>query len=144
MALLGCLGMAATACTSLGVAPRPSTGPRAQPPASEQPAAQQRDDTTAPPARRESDASGASDALLTQSRNERAAGNYVQATASIERALRIDPNNAALWLELGELQLQTGNAAQATTMARKALTLASGNGALTTRAERLLRAAGAR
>ena len=50
-------------------------------------------------------------ALLEQSRAERAAGNYDAGHAtSIERALRIDPNNAALWLELGELELATGDA----------------------------------
>ena len=44
--------------------------------------------------------------------------------ASVERALEIDPNNAALWVELGEIDLASGRAAEAATMARKALTLA--------------------
>jgi Flp pilus assembly protein TadD len=98
---------------------------------------------SAPP-RTQSDASGASDALLAQSRSQRAAGSYAQATASIERALRLDPNNAELWVERGELALQTGNTTQAATMARKALTLTGANRTLAARAERLLRAAGAR
>jgi cytochrome c-type biogenesis protein CcmH/NrfG len=55
--------------------------------------------------------------------------------------LRLDPNNALLWIELGEIDLQTGNTAQAATMARKALTLAGRDGRLAARAERLLRAA---
>jgi Flp pilus assembly protein TadD len=94
-----------------------------------------------PAARPQSDASGASGALLEQSRAQRAAGSLPAARASLERALRLDPNNAALWLELGELELQTGNATQAATMARKAMTLAGRDARLTARADRLLRAA---
>jgi tetratricopeptide (TPR) repeat protein len=103
--------------------------------------------TSAPPARDipaarpQSDASGASSALLEQSRAQRAAGSLPAARASLERALRLDPNNAALWLELGELELQTGNSSQAATMARKAMTLAGRDRRLTDRAEQLLRAA---
>jgi Flp pilus assembly protein TadD len=80
--------------------------------------------------------------LLEQSRAQRAAGNNTQAAASIERALRIDPNNATLWVELGEIHLAAGNRSQAASMARKALTLTSGDAGLESRAERLLRAAG--
>ena len=79
--------------------------------------------------------------MLEQSRAQRAAGSLPAARASLERALRLDPNNAALWLELGELELQTGNSAQAATMARKAQTLAGRDRQLTDRAEKLLRAA---
>jgi Flp pilus assembly protein TadD len=79
--------------------------------------------------------------LLEQSRAQRAAGSLPAARASLERALRLDPNNAALWLELGELELQTGNSEQAATMARKAMTLAGRDTRLSDRAERLLRAA---
>jgi tetratricopeptide (TPR) repeat protein len=92
-------------------------------------------------ARPQSDAGSASGALLAQSRAEQAAGDYGQATASVERALRIDPNNPALWLELGELELASGDPAQATTMARKALTLAAGDPDTEARAQRLLDAA---
>jgi Flp pilus assembly protein TadD len=94
-----------------------------------------------PPSRPQSDAGGASQSLLSQSRAQRAAGNYAGAAATVERALRIDPNNPALWIELGELELQTGNASQAEAMARKALTLTAGDRTLTARAERLLRSA---
>jgi Flp pilus assembly protein TadD len=91
--------------------------------------------------RPQSDASGASGALLEQSRAQRAAGSMPAARASLERALRLDANNPVLWLELGELELQTGNNAQAATLARKAMTLAGRDTRLTVRAERLLRAA---
>jgi hypothetical protein len=92
-----------------------------------------------PPPR--SDTSAPSAALLAQSRAARAAGRYSQATSATERALQIDPNNAALWVELGEIQLATGNLTQAATMARKALTLARGDRAVAADADRLLRAA---
>lgn len=96
------------------------------------------------PGRTQSDARSASGTLLAQGRRERAAGSYAQATASIERALRLDPNNAELWVERGELALQAGDAAQAATMARKALTLTGNDRTLESQAQRLLRAAGAR
>lgn len=80
-------------------------------------------------------------ALLEQSRGQSAAGNYAAAASSIERALRIDPNNAALWIELAEVKLADDDPLQAEQMARKALTLAGSDPALTARAERLLRRA---
>lgn len=114
---------------SSGFPPPSAPSPRSEPP---------RD---VPAVRPQSDASGASGALLEQSRAQRAAGSLPAARASLERALRLDPNNASLWLELGELELQTGNNAQAATMARKAMTLAGRDARLSARAERLLDAA---
>lgn len=160
LALLAAL-VAASACTSLGGAtlPRPPPAPApapqpqpgdtrsnapaplpAPPPRANRPAPQPPSSAAAP--RPQSDARSASSALLAQSRAERAAGRHAAATASIERALRLDPNNAELWIERGELELSVGNASQAATMARKALTLTNRNGALAARAERLLRASG--
>jgi tetratricopeptide (TPR) repeat protein len=101
--------------------------------------------SAAAPARPPSETYGATRALLAQSRTARAAGNYAQANATIERALRIAPNDASLWVELGEIELATGNAAQAETLARKALTLASANDSVAIAdARQLLRAAGSR
>lgn len=121
-------------CTSLSLAPPPSPAPVPTDPRS----------GDAPAPRSRSDTSAASQSLLAQSRAERAAGNYPQASASLERALRIDPNNPVLWLELGELHLQAGNSAQAEMMARKALSLAASDRSLEARADRLLRAAAGR
>lgn len=145
------------ACTSLGVAPSrppPPASPRPTapaespaPPAVPLPPPGQPPRSATPPPRSDvpsrptSDASGASGALLEQSRAQRAAGSLPAARASLERALRLDPNNPVLWLELGELELQTGNNAQAATMARKAQTLTGRDTRLAARAERLLRAA---
>jgi Tfp pilus assembly protein PilF len=80
----------------------------------------------------------ASTALLAQARSEREAGSLEQATASIERALRIAPNDPELWLELGEIKLADGDREQAQMMARKALTLAGNDRATLDRATRLL------
>jgi len=161
-AALVCIVACCAACTTLGVASRPAPSnvprPPSAPPSAERPSAPApaplpprttppraepvplpRGDV--PPARPQSDASGASGALLEQSRAQRAAGSVPAARASLERALRLDPNNPALWLELGELELENGNDGQAATLARKALTLAGRDTRLTARAERLLRAA---
>ncbi len=97
------------------------------------------------PRGRRAQTSGATQALLAQSRAARAAGNYAQANATIERALRIAPSDASLWVELGEIELATGNAAQAATLARKALTLAAPDDSVAIAdAQKLLRAAGGR
>ncbi|MEO8467585.1 MAG: tetratricopeptide repeat protein [Gammaproteobacteria bacterium] len=157
------LCIAGAACTSLqpaasrpsppiSTSPAPSPSPTPAPPPSSRPLPPPNVPQSVPPASRsstapsrpQSDASGASDALLAQARDERAAGSLTQATASIERALRLDPNNAELWVERGELALQTGNTAQAGTMARKALSLAGTNSTVSARAQRLLQAASAR
>ena len=96
------------------------------------------------PPRPQSQTAGATQALLAQSRAARAAGSYAQASATIERALRIAPSDPRLWVELGEIQLATGDAAQAATLARKALTLATDDSAVIADAQSLLRAAGGR
>ena len=85
-----------------------------------------------------SPASAATQALLTQSRAHQAAGDYEQAAASIERALRIEPRQPLLWLELGNIRLKEGDFAQAEGMGRKALSLSAGDAALTARSEQLI------
>ncbi|HEX6997648.1 MAG TPA: tetratricopeptide repeat protein [Gammaproteobacteria bacterium] len=96
-----------------------------------------------PPPDREPAAPAASAQLLQQARAERAAGRYSAAATAVERALRLAPNDPVLWLELGEIHLADGNRQQAEMMARKALTLAAGDGSIESRAERLIRAAAA-
>lgn len=85
--------------------------------------------------------SSASQALLAQSQGHVAAGRYDLAAASIERALRIDPRQPLLWLELGDIRMREGDYAQAESVGRKALSLATGNAELTARAEALIREA---
>ena len=77
--------------------------------------------------------------LLNQGRADRDAGNYTQAGAAIERALGIDPNNAALWIELAEIRFAESDLEQAEALARKTLTLASGDRGIIERANRLIR-----
>jgi tetratricopeptide (TPR) repeat protein len=126
-------------CSVLGIYDRPS-----QPPAEPTPSPEPSPGGVSPPARPQSETAGATQALLAQSRAARADGRYDQASSTIERALRIAPNDPALWLELGEIELASGDPAQAAMLARKALSLAPDDRALTAQAERLLRAAGAR
>lgn len=113
-----CALLAAAGCTSLTGPPLPVPPPEPPP---------TRNDTTAPGA-----------ALLAQGRALRLAGNNAQARSAIERALAIDPNNPALWVELGEINLATGRKAEAATMARKALTLAPRDSAVAADANALL------
>jgi Flp pilus assembly protein TadD len=59
-----------------------------------------------------------------QAHSQTAAGEYSTAAATIERALRIEPENPLLWIELGKVREAEGNHAQAEAMARKALVVA--------------------
>ena len=69
----------------------------------------------------------AASALVAQAHTRAAAGDYPAATATLERALRIEPENPLAWIELGRVQLASGNAAQADHMGHKALGLATGD-----------------
>jgi tetratricopeptide (TPR) repeat protein len=81
---------------------------------------------------------GAASALVTQAHARAAAGDYPAATATLERALRIEPDNPLAWTELGRVQLAAGNAAQADNMGHKALSLASGDPSAQAAAWRLI------
>jgi tetratricopeptide (TPR) repeat protein len=80
----------------------------------------------------------AASALVAQAHTQANGGAFDAAGATLERALRIEPDNPLLWVELGRLQLQQGNAAQADGMGRKALALASGDPEAQASAWRLL------
>lgn len=69
----------------------------------------------------------ASRALVNQADAQRKTGNFVQAAATLERALRIEPNNPLLWLAYGELRMDEGNFAQAENMGRKSVASANGD-----------------
>lgn len=90
------------------------------------------------PARPGPPVNSATQALLNQSRAHQVAGRYEQAAASIERALRIEPRQGSLWLELGNIRLKEGDFPQAESMGRKALSLSTGDPALKARAEQLI------
>lgn len=63
-------------------------------------------------------------ALVTQAQTQVHAGNFAVASGTIERALRIEPSNPLLWVELGKVRQAEGNFVQAENMARKALNMA--------------------
>lgn len=69
--------------------------------------------------------SPASRALVGQAQTQLASKNYAVAASSIERALRIEPDNALLWIELGKVRQAEGNYVQAENMGRKALSMAT-------------------
>ncbi len=73
--------------------------------------------------------SAASSALVAQAHTQAAGGDFGQAAATLERALRIEPDNPLLWIELGRARLGENNPAQADAMGRKALALATGDAA---------------
>jgi len=98
---------------------QPPPGPgEAQPPPSERPPAQ---------GPRQFRLGPAATALVTQAHAQAGSGEFGQAAATLERALRIEPDNPLLWIELGRVRLGEGNAAQADAMGRKAVALATGD-----------------
>jgi len=80
---------------------------------------------TAPP--RQFHLGSATSALVTQAHQQAASGDTAQAAATLERALRIEPDNPLVWIELGRVRLAENNPAQANAMGRKALALATGD-----------------
>ncbi len=91
----------------------------------------------APPAR-QFHLGPAASALVAQAHTQAGAGEYATAGATLERALRIEPDNPLLWVELGRVQLSEGNGAQADSMGRKALTLGTGDPSAQASAWRLI------
>ena len=92
----------------------------------------------ATPAPRQFPLGAASRALVTQAHAQAQGGDFGQASATIERALRIEPENPLLWIELGRMRLGAGDAQQADAMGRKALSLATGDPAAQSSAWRLI------
>ncbi len=64
---------------------------------------------------------------MTQARTLLARGEFDGASSTLDRALRIEPNNPLLWIELGRLRLAERDPHQAEGCGRKALALASGD-----------------
>ncbi len=67
-----------------------------------------------------------------------ARGDLTSAAASLERGLRIEPNNAGLWSRLAEVRLRQGDTVQAEQLALKANGLAGGDAALRTRNDKIV------
>src|SRR4029077_12291253 len=81
----------------------------------------------APGAPRQFHIGPAASSLVTQARPQAGGGEFGPAAATLERALRIEPGNPLLWIELGRVRLAENNAARADAMGRKALALATGD-----------------
>jgi Tfp pilus assembly protein PilF len=90
------------------------------------------------PAAREFHLGTASRALVTQAHAQANSGDFGQASATLERALRIEPENPLLWIELGRMRLGAADADQADAMGRKALALGTGDPAAQAGAWRLI------
>jgi len=69
----------------------------------------------------------ASAALVAQAHKQMGGGDFGLAAATIERAMRVDPDNPLLWIELGRVRYTAGDHSQADSMGHKALALASGD-----------------
>ncbi|UCH53076.1 MAG: tetratricopeptide repeat protein [Pseudomonadota bacterium] len=69
-------------------------------------------------------------ALVSQARADLDAGRRSNAAAALERALRIEPRNAALWRELAKVRLADGRYDQAEQLAAKSNSFAGSDRAL--------------
>jgi uncharacterized protein HemY len=108
------------------VQPAPSPAPAAVAPRPPEP----------PP--REIHLSPATRSLVTQAQAQAAHGDLPAASSTLDRALRIEPNNSLIWIELGRLRLMESDAHQAEVCGRKALALASGDRSTQKQAGQLL------
>src|ERR1700679_1368069 len=91
-----------------------------------------------PPPSRENHLSPATHSLVTQARTQMSHGDLDGPSARLDRALRIEPNNPLLWIEIGRLRMAENDAHQAEGCGRKALALASGDRGTQAQAGRLL------
>src|SRR6185437_5081570 len=80
----------------------------------------------------------AAGSLVTQAHTQVQAGNYELAEQTIERALRIEPDNPLLWFELARVWMGEGDAIQADSTSRRALALAQGDRQVQASAWRLI------
>lgn len=78
--------------------------------------------------------------LVADARDASRSGDYDQAAAYLERAVRISPDLAPLWQNLAVVRFQQGDYAQAEQMARRSIRLADGDRALQRRNWQLIEA----
>ena len=80
-----------------------------------------------PAATRQFRLGAAATALVAQAHRQAGGGDQQAAISTIERALRIEPENPLLWLELGDIHEAAGRFDQAAGLGHKALQLATGD-----------------
>jgi predicted Zn-dependent protease len=68
--------------------------------------------------------------LVESARSDANSGRLVQAAATLERALRIEPRNPRLWHELARVRLRQGDTAQAANLAARSNSFAGSDAAL--------------
>jgi hypothetical protein len=135
-------------CSLFSLHPSESGTPATSPPPPASPAAGSAVPTPPPPAApsphapaqppRENTLSPATRSLVTQAKTLTAHGDFDSASSTLDRALRIEPNNPLLWIERGRLRLAESDPHQAEGCGRKALALASGDPSAQRQAGRLL------
>jgi predicted Zn-dependent protease len=96
-------------------------------PATQEPTAPPTADVPVAPAVREYKLGSASRALVAQAQTQSASGNFAVAAGTIERALRIEPENPLLWIEMAKIRVAETNYPQAENLARKALSRSTGD-----------------
>jgi tetratricopeptide (TPR) repeat protein len=109
-------------------APKPASPTQPPPVPSERPL----------PPPRENRLSPATRSLVNQAHALLARGDIDGASTTLDRALRIEPSNPLLWIELGRVRMVEGDAHQAESCARKSLALGSGDHAAQNQAGHLL------
>ena len=129
-----CVAVIAAAALSACTTPQPYKSPLPPEPVQRTPAPPAQTQPVPPPPQvpetpapivREPVLSPASRALVGQAQAQLASKNFAVAASSIERALRIDPDNPLLWIELGKIRQAEGNFVQAENMGRKAVSMAT-------------------
>lgn len=80
-------------------------------------------------------------ALVDRAERQVRAGHLESAAASLERALRIDPDDASLWQRLARLRLRQGEYRQGEQLARRSLLAAGSDRAAAAAAWRIIAAA---
>jgi len=83
----------------------------------------------------------AATSLLARADTHVQVGEWEQAAALLERALRIEPRNPWLWHRLASIRFNQGRFAQAVSLARKSDSLAQGDAVLNEKNRRLIEAA---
>jgi tetratricopeptide (TPR) repeat protein len=91
-----------------------------------------------PPAELNREGNEAVVALLDSASDYVGAGELDKAAAALERALRIEPRNASIWHDLGQIRLHQGQYQQAESLATKSNSLAGDNNTLKARNWRLI------
>ncbi len=130
LALLIALGLGGCALPGpYRASPPPAAEPAGVPPPAPAPLApaQPEQPPSSPPLAREYRLGAATRSLVLEARSAAGRGDLPAASMTLDRALRIEPTNPLLWIEVGRLRLAENDARQAEGCSRKALSLASGD-----------------